>query len=112
MNIWLQVTKDGGWHKYTARFADGYQAIKFIDSHPGHDFRELEDHPLATDDVPASADIVALLTLLYPLCEHGMDLSCCCGPNHFPDAEQELTMGLHLQDDWNDGLAADARGEW
>lgn len=29
----------------------------------------------------------------FPLCEHGMSLQLCCGPNHYPSAFQERAWG-------------------
>lgn len=34
----------------------------------------------------------ALADYFFPTCEHGMSLSLCMGPDHFPSAEQERAL--------------------
>jgi hypothetical protein len=79
---------------YIARFASGDLAVAFMDRRAGdHAFSEIEDEPIAPVWGPVTEDVLRLLSRLYPLCEHQMDASMCCGPDHFPSAAQERAWG-------------------
>ncbi|QIN94171.1 hypothetical protein PP459_gp062 [Streptomyces phage Wakanda] len=76
--VTLQVSSNGGWNYFTARFvgdnADAMAAdyikrkgyLVFM-----HDDDQLDDNPLTQE-------------ALYPSCEHGLSASLCAGPNHYP----------------------------
>jgi len=75
---------------YRARFATEDQALAFVRARwdtTNHAFHELESEP-----IPATC--VELLGLLYPTCEHGMDLANCYGPQHWYFDEEEQARGL------------------
>jgi hypothetical protein len=97
---------------YTARFANGDQAVEFIQQrlpssptyaldlaaypYGNHAFYELEDDPVIPPVGPVNQDVLRLLDVLYPTCHHGMSADLCLdpiGPNHWGTAEQER-MGL------------------
>jgi hypothetical protein len=76
--ITLEVSANGGWNYFTARFigpnADAI-AAEYI-KRKGHlvimcDDEQLDNYPLTYN-------------ALYPSCEHGLSLSLCAGPNHYP----------------------------
>lgn len=76
---------DGGklyqGHDYTVTFATEAQAIEYISGKQSTtNFYERDDSPLD------EREHKALLELLHPTCEHGMDAAGCYGPGHYmPD---------------------------
>lgn len=47
------------------------------------------------EDNPVGSEFTRLLDALYPLCEHGMSLSLCNGPQHYWYDEEEQARGLY-----------------
>jgi hypothetical protein len=41
-------------------------------------------------DRPVPREFKTLIKLLYPECEHGLDLNLCYGPQHYPYDEDEM----------------------
>lgn len=77
---------------YLATFTNQDQAVAFLTTRTStHAFHEIQD-------TPVPQDWTALLDFLYPLCEHGMSLDLCEGPNHYMTAEQEQAMGWDYSD--------------
>lgn len=66
-------------HDYTITFATEQQAIAYISrKRSTTNFLQRGDFPL--DEYPA------LLSVLYPSCEHGLSAQLCYGPGHYaPD---------------------------
>lgn len=58
-----------------------------------HAWHELEDRIIdfGTVDAPRLSRLYALL---YPTCEHGLDLSNCYGPQHYYYDEEEQARGM------------------
>jgi hypothetical protein len=49
-------------------------------------------HELAAEPIPP--EYGQLFDLLYPTCEHGLDLSNCYGPQHYYFDEEEQARGM------------------
>lgn len=82
----LRVSTDGGWHTFIARFADADQAIAYIGRKSAvASFDEIEDELLTPVCGPVAEDVLRLLDVLYPQCEHGLSLALCGGPMHWHD---------------------------
>lgn len=80
-------------HSVTTEFASAAQAVDLISSRDGLAIAELEDEPVRPAIGPVNQDVLRLLEILYPHCEHGLSADLCMGPNHYPTAEQEREMG-------------------
>jgi hypothetical protein len=64
-------------------------ALAFLDTRSStHAFHELESAPIDASRFPLLYDY------LNPLCEHGMSLSNCYGPQHFYFDEEEQARGM------------------
>lgn len=76
--ITLKASADGGWHYFVVRFVGDNvdaRAAEYI-KRKGHfvfmvDDDQYDGHPLMQE-------------ALHPSCEHGLSLSLCAGPNHYP----------------------------
>jgi hypothetical protein len=72
-------------------------ALRFIETRwSTHAIHELEDQPIPQK-------YARLLDLLYPLCEHYLSLSNCCGPQHYYFGEDERgqnAAGYPLDPHW------------
>jgi hypothetical protein len=84
-------------------FSTEPQALAYLRQFTGtHHIYEaaLDNHDKGSTyaDIPESWTLV--YDLLYPACEHGMNLSSCYGPDHFMSADQEQAMGWDY-DDYN-----------
>lgn len=64
------------------------RAISFIES------RKMTHVIYEDEEFPISPSFRDLLDKLYPTCEHGMSLSLCMGPEHYPTREQEMMMEI------------------
>lgn len=83
--ITLEATKDGGWHRFLVRFSTEDQALAYIERKRGTvEVWEIEESEHAVPD-----QYERLLEVLHPTCEHGLSLSLCHGPGHYPSAEWE-----------------------
>lgn len=72
---------------YRVSFATEAQALAFVTARSStHAVWEIDELP-----IPATA--TALLELLYPICEHGLSLSNCYGPQHYYFDETEQALG-------------------
>jgi hypothetical protein len=85
---------------YVARFQTADQALDFMarrmpssgryeldpQQYPygNHAICELEAEPLVPPAGPVGEDVLRLLDVLYPQCEHGLSLDLCAGPGHYP----------------------------
>lgn len=102
--VTLEITTNGGWHRYTAHFTSGDQAIEYVNRksaedmertgqpYGDHSVHELEDAPIYPHCGPVTPDILRLGEYLYPQCDHGMSLDLCMGPDHFMTRDQERMM--------------------
>lgn len=83
---------------YKATFSTEDQAITFLAARTStHNWEEIRGlHVEGGGSVPA--DWHKLLDYLYPLCEHGMSLDLCEGPDHYMTAAQEQAMGWDYSD--------------
>lgn len=100
----LEVRTDGGWHRFTVRFANTAQAVAYIKAHGDRNFSEIEDEQLITESAgmfPLTQGMHELLGILYPTCHHGMDATMCLdpyGPHHWGTAEWERAMDWQYSD--------------
>lgn len=62
-------------HNYTVKFSTEEQAVEFVKRKSS---TCAFDHDLDLWEFPDLAEA------LYPTCEHGLSLSLCAGPNHYP----------------------------
>ncbi|AVD99370.1 hypothetical protein SEA_BILLNYE_198 [Streptomyces phage BillNye] len=76
--VTFEASADGGWHYFTVRFLGGNldaRAANYVKRNVHLVFLidddQLDGHPL-------------LQEALYPSCEHGLSLSLCAGPGHYP----------------------------
>lgn len=109
----VTLWKDGGWTRWTARFADADQVVAYVERrNEGLDVLDRERvniDPLYFDpqvnwpeDVvvetfppagPWTPSQLRLMDYLFPQCEHQMSAELCMGPDHFMSADQERAMG-------------------
>jgi hypothetical protein len=83
---------------YNVTFSTEDQLIAYLTPRNStHTWWELaaEDHSQARS-VPV--EWRKALDFLYPMCEHGMGLDGCYGPDHFMSADQERAMGWDYMD--------------
>lgn len=80
---------------YRATFSTEEQAIAFLA--PRSSTHSWEEIPSAPGDGCGNGSVPVtwykLLDFLYPLCEHGMSLDLCEGPNHYMTAYEEAARG-------------------
>lgn len=83
---------------FRVTFSTQIQAIAFLKVREStHNWEEIKDlHGQGLGSVPA--EWTDLLDYLYPLCEHGLSLDLCEGPNHYMTAVQEQAMGWDYSD--------------
>lgn len=83
---------------YKVTFSTEEQAITFLTPKTStHTWWEIGagDHT-GTGSVPATW--TELLDFLYPICEHGLSLDLCNGPNHYMTADEERAMDFQYSD--------------
>lgn len=77
----LRVWTQGGYHTFVAKFSNVEQAISYIE-------RKSSDANFALmaelDQRRMSEEEGAVWDHLNPRCEHGLSLSLCAGPGHYP----------------------------
>lgn len=82
----LEVSTQGGYHRFTVSFSNEAQALAYVKARSKtHNVYEIKDAP-----IPDSW--TQLLKWLYPICHHGLALDLCMdpyGPHHFGTAEWE-----------------------
>ena len=80
---------------YNVTFSTEHQAIDYLTPRSStHTWWELNQNDGGS--VPQSWS--RLLDFLYPLCEHGLSLDLCHGPDHYMSAAQEHAMGWDYSD--------------
>lgn len=88
----LQIHICAARRGYRVTFSTQAQAIAFLSARTKtHAWDELEG-----GSVPA--EWTELLDYLYPLCEHGLSLNLCNGPNHYMTADEEQAMDFQYAD--------------
>lgn len=75
--ITLEATNTRTHVTFTAKFHTEEQAIEFMD-------RKASTLAFTLDEAINYVDTPKIIAHLFPSCEHGLSLSLCEGPNHYP----------------------------
>jgi len=94
-SLMIHICADRRGYKVT--FSNEDQAISFLKARSStHAWWELDTEDGGQGSVPVSW--TKLLDYLYPLCEHGLSLDLCEGPDHYMTADQERAMNWDYSD--------------
>lgn len=101
MMIFFYIQASGAERARRVGFSTEPQALAYLRRFSGiaHIYEaavDNHDKGTAYADIPAEWTLV--WDLLYPLCEHGMSLTSCYGPDHFMSAAQEQAMDWQFDD--------------
>lgn len=114
MMIFFYIQASGAERARRVGFSTEPQALAYLRRFSGvaHIYEAAaenhEDPSKNWADIPAEWTLV--YDLLYPTCEHGMNLSSCYGPDHFMSAEQERAMDWQYDDYKSEAFAGMAEG--
>lgn len=82
---------------YNVTFSTQDQLVDFLSARSStHAWWELNTENGGPGSVPVTW--TRALEFLYPVCEHGLSLELCYGPDHYMSADQERAMGWEYSD--------------